>query len=101
MKTGEIIRKIRPSLILAFTATADSRICRGIEKYIFSGAIPYTVHASADRENASGVRKMNSNTAFALCFFLVSAAARSVRNVFRGKKNMTKRNVFNTLERKA
>ena len=61
MKTGEIIRKIRPSLILAFTATADSRICRGIEKYIFSGAIPYTVHASADRENIfyHGVRSLS------------------------------------------
>ena len=50
-RIGEILGKIRPRLTLAFTATADSAICRGIEKYVFSGEAPYTVHGSVDREN--------------------------------------------------
>ena len=50
-RIGEILGKIRPRLTLAFTATADSAICRGIEKYVFSGEVPYTVHGSVDREN--------------------------------------------------
>ena len=50
-RIGEILGKIRPRLTLAFTATADSAICRGIEKYVFSGEVPYMVHGSVDREN--------------------------------------------------
>ncbi len=50
-RIGEILGKIRPRLTLAFTATADSAICKGIEKYVFSGEAPYTVHGSVDREN--------------------------------------------------
>ena len=48
---GEILEKISPQLILAFTATADSRIYQGIRKYIFGGNDPYIVHGSIDREN--------------------------------------------------
>ena len=50
-RIGEIIEKLKPVMTLAFTATADEAICRGMEKYIFSGRKPYIVHGSSDREN--------------------------------------------------
>ena len=51
LRIGEIIEKIGPAMILAFTATVDSSISQGIVKYIFAGKLPYVVHGSADREN--------------------------------------------------
>ncbi len=47
----EVLDEIEPKLTLAFTATMDRRIRAGIINYIFSGKVPYIVHASMDREN--------------------------------------------------
>ncbi len=46
-----IIEEIRPKSVLAFTATMDERIEKGIIRYLFSGITPYIVRSSTDREN--------------------------------------------------
>ena len=47
----EVLEEIGARITLAFTATVDREILDGINKYVFAGEKPYTVHASADREN--------------------------------------------------
>ena len=50
-KMPEIIKAISPKIVLAFTATADNAIGKGILDGIFSGKNVYIVHSSPDREN--------------------------------------------------
>lgn len=50
-RLNEIFSFLRPTHIAAFTATMDLSIERGLVDLIFNGERPYTVHASADREN--------------------------------------------------
>ena len=50
-KLPEIIRAISPLIVLAFTATADNRIGKGILNGVFSGRNVHIVHSSPDREN--------------------------------------------------
>ena len=47
----KIINEIKPRILMAFTATMNKEIEKGIRKYIFTGDTPYTVHESTDREN--------------------------------------------------
>ena len=47
----EIIEAINPKIAMAFTATMDKEIGKGIIKYIFQSTHPYIVHESLDREN--------------------------------------------------
>lgn len=46
-----IIDAISPKIVLAFTATADKAIGKGILDRVFSGRNVYIVHSSPDREN--------------------------------------------------
>ena len=46
-----ILERIKPHLILAFTATMDRRIEKGIINMLFHGEMPYLVRSSTDREN--------------------------------------------------
>ena len=46
-----IIDAISPKIVLAFTATADKAIGKGILDGVFSGRNVYIVHSSPDREN--------------------------------------------------
>ena len=46
-----LIDAARPQIVMAFTATMDRRIRKGIVESIFGGTMPYIVHASPDREN--------------------------------------------------
>ena len=46
-----MLESIRPRSILAFTATMDERMKDAIISMVFSGSMPYIVHASSDREN--------------------------------------------------
>ena len=50
-KLPEIMKAISPQIVLAFTATADEEIGKGILKHVFSGRNAYIVHSSPDREN--------------------------------------------------
>lgn len=47
----KVITFLNPQHILAFTATMDNDIRKGIIGRIFQNARPYIVHASSDREN--------------------------------------------------
>ena len=47
----DLIEAINPHSVLAFTATMDERIERGIIRRIFSGKQPRIVRGSSDREN--------------------------------------------------
>lgn len=47
----EIIEAINPKIAMAFTATMDKEIEKGIIKYVFQSTHPYIVHESLDREN--------------------------------------------------
>lgn len=51
LQTGALADEIQPDILAAFTATMDREIWEGIIKHVFSGARPYTVRASPDREN--------------------------------------------------
>ena len=50
-ETDSVLSYFRPDAVLAFTATMDSRIYRGLIREIFRGRMPYLVHASCDRQN--------------------------------------------------
>ena len=47
----EIIKELKPHIILAFTATMDERIEKGITEHIFGGREASIVRCSSDREN--------------------------------------------------
>ena len=51
LKIPEVISYFNPSSILAFTATMDEKIQKGLISMIFSGKKPYMIHASCDRPN--------------------------------------------------
>ena len=51
LELPRLLEAVKPAMLLAFTATADREIGRGIKRIVFSGRQPYVVHASADREN--------------------------------------------------
>ncbi len=46
-----IIDSLSPKMVLAFTATADSYIGKGLLNTVFSGRKTYLVHGNTDREN--------------------------------------------------
>lgn len=51
MELGNILEYLTPGMILAFTATADPEITRGIMRSLFMNRKTYIVHGTSDREN--------------------------------------------------
>lgn len=50
-RLNEAIEYIKPRSILAFSATIDDEVYKGLVKEVFSGREPHTIHASSDRSN--------------------------------------------------
>lgn len=48
---GALLEALQPGIILAFTATADNAIGKGILSSLFSDRKAYIVHGASDREN--------------------------------------------------
>lgn len=51
LELPRIINAVSPEIVLAFTATADRSIGKGILESVFSGRNVHIVHSSPDREN--------------------------------------------------
>lgn len=50
-RLNEAIDYIKPKSILAFSATIDDYVYKGLVGEVFSGRTPHTIHASSDRAN--------------------------------------------------